>query len=273
MFTKVRLLVVLIISLFPATWALAFAPPFQVKVDSTWQGAKAQDVQAVLDSTVIAVAPYIGNRQLEPVVVRNDEQGPISLYERGKKGEYVVLLDVDGLYWSQLAYQFSHETCHLLSNYDLAPNNISHQQWFEESLCEAFSLFSLSKLADQWEVSPPYPHWKDYAPELDKYLADMQKEEHRSLATDLAAWYTENKAALEADPTAKERMLNERIAAHLLNIFAEQPETWAAINYINLGDESEDKSLAKYLNDWYNNTPVSLRAPIEKIQQQLGIKG
>lgn len=272
MFSKVRWLVILIISLLSATSAVAFAPPFQVEVDTAWQGAKAQDVQAVLDSTVSVVAPYIGKRQLDPIMVKNDEKGPISLYERGEAGKYIVLLDVNGLYWSQLAYQFSHETCHLLSNYDLAPNNISHQQWFEESLCEAFSLFSLSQLADQWEVNPPYPHWEDYAPELDKYVADMQKEKHRSLAPDLAAWYAENKATLEADPTAKDRILNEKIATHLLAIFAEQPETWAAINYINLGDDSEDKSLAKYLNDWYNNTPESLRAPIEKIQEQLGIK-
>lgn len=271
MFNKSRWLI--IFALFMPTWTSALTAPFQVTVDPAWSKADYKDVQAVLDSTILAIAPYIGNRHLDPVRVKNEKQGPISLYERDSKGDYVVVLNVDGRYWSQLAYQFTHETCHLLSNYDLAPNNVSKQQWFEESLCEAFSLFSLGKLADQWEVHPPYPHWSKYAPELRKYLADMLKEEHRSFAADLASWYEQNKATLEANPVAKERELNEKIASHLLKIFTEQPEMWAAINYINLGDDSKDKTMTKYLNDWYNNTPENLRAPIKEIQQQLGIQG
>lgn len=273
MFLKLRSLIVLGLLLPLPTWTLALAPPFQVMVDPAWQDAQVEDVQAVLDATVTSIAPYMGKRHLDPVRVKNDEKGPISLYERDTKGEYVVLLDVNGRYWSQLTYQFSHEMCHLLSNYDLAPNNVSKQQWFEESLCEAFSLFSLAKLADQWEANPPYPNWKDYAPELRKYLADMLQEKHRGLAPNLARWYKQNQAALEADPVAQERELNEKVAAHLLKIFAKQPETWAAINYINLGDDSKDKTMTKYLKDWYNNTPENLRAPIKEIQQQLGIKG
>ena len=154
-FRRLSVLAIVLIGLLFPTWTVALTPPFQVQVDTAWQAAEVKDVQAVLDSTVLAIAPYIGSRRLEPVLVKNDEKGPISLYERAASGEYVVLLDVNGRYWSQLAYQFSHETCHLLSNYDLAPNNVSKQQWFEESLCEAFSLFSLGKLADQWEVNPP----------------------------------------------------------------------------------------------------------------------
>lgn len=271
MFSKLKFLIVF--TLFIPTWTSALAPPFQVRVDPAWKAADPKDVQAVLDSTILSIAPYIGNRHLEPVVVRNEEKGPVSLYERDKQGDYVVLLDVKGRYWSQLAYQFSHETCHLLSNYDLAPNNVSKQQWFEESLCEAFSLFSVGKLADQWEQHPPYPNWKEYAPELRKYLADMLKEEQRSLAPNLASWYQAHKATFEADPYAQGRKLNEKMASHLLKIFAEHPEAWAAINYINLGDDSKDKSLAKYLKDWHDNTPANLRAPIKAIQQQLGIKG
>ncbi|HPY39149.1 MAG TPA: hypothetical protein PLM98_01420 [Thiolinea sp.] len=273
MFKKLKRLVVLFIGCLLPTWAVAFVPPFQIQVDSAWQGAKTTDIQAVLDSTAATIAPYIGNRRLDPILVKNEDKGPISLYERDAKGEYIVVLDVKGNYWSQLAYQFSHETCHLLSNYDLAPSNYSHQQWFEESLCEAFSLFSLSKLADQWEVNPPYASWQDYAPELRHYLADMQKEEQRSLAPNLATWYEQNKTTLEADPYAKDRTLNKKMSSHLLKIFAAQPETWAAINYLNLGDDSKDKSMAKYLKDWYENTPENLRAPVKEIQQQLGVKG
>ncbi|TXH68146.1 MAG: hypothetical protein E6Q83_15055 [Thiothrix sp.] len=271
MLTKFKFLLLLL--LFIPAWTVALAPPFQVSVDPTWQAADPKDVQAVLDSTILSIAPYIGNRRLDPIVVKNEEKGPISLYERDKQGKYIILLDVNGRYWSQLAYQFSHETCHLLSNYDLAPNNLSKQQWFEESLCEAFSLFSLGKLADQWDKNPPYPNWKDYAPELRKYLADMLKEDQRSFAPNLASWYQQHKTTLEADPYADNRRLNEKFASHLLKIFSAYPEAWAAINYMNLGDDSQDKSLTKYLKDWHDNAPANLRAPIQAIQQQLGLQG
>ena len=270
MFKKIKLF--LWVGLLLPTWSSAFAPPFQVKVDPAWQAAEVTDVKAVLDATVSSIAPYIGARRLEPILVKNDEKGPISLYERDAKGDYVVLLDVKGRYWSQLAYQFSHETCHLLSNYDLSPNNLSHQQWFEESLCEAFSLFTLSKLADQWEVNPPFESWRGYAPELRKYVAAMMKEDHRSFAPNLKQWYEQHKANLETDPYAKERALNEKMASHILKIFSQQPEAWAAINYLNLGDDSKDKSMARYLRDWYASTPEHLRTPIKEIGQQLGIK-
>lgn len=262
-----------ILALFLPTWTAALTAPFTVVVDPAWEHAQPKDVQAVLDSNILSIAPYIGNRHLDTVIIKNAEQGPISLYERDPSGDYVVLLDVNGNYWSQLTYQFSHEICHLLSNYDLAPNNVSKQQWFEESLCESFSLFTLSKMADQWEEHPPYPNWKDYAPDFRKYLDDMLKEPHRSLAPNLAAWYQENKATLEADPVAQERVLNEKIASHLLKIFSEHPESWAAINYINLGDDSKDKSLQRYLQDWYDNTPEPYRATVKEIQQQFGMTG
>lgn len=259
----------LILSLLTPTWTTAFAPPIQLKIESDWHGAEPQDVQAVLDSTTVAISPYIGGRTLDKVVVRNEEKGPISLYERSPNDEYIVLLDVKGRYWSQMAYQFSHEVCHLLTNYDLAPNNVSHQQWFEESLCEAFSLFTLKELSAQWASNPPYAHWKEYAPEIQKYVDGMMKQKHRSFAPKLSSWYAEQKSILEENPYAKDRELNEKMASHLLQVFAKRPEYWAAINYLNLGDETDDKSFAKYIDDWYSHTPEPLRPPVAEIRELL----
>lgn len=264
---------IVLIGLFLPAAVTGFAPNLQIKAasESSWYNADLKDVQAVLDSTALAISPYIGTRSLEPIIVRNEEKGPIALYERGPNNEYIVLLDVKGRYWSQLSYQFAHETCHLLTNFDLAPNNVTHQQWFEESLCEAFSLFALEKMAAQWETQPPYPNWKDYAPEMTLYLRNILQQEHRSFTTQLGSWYRQHRATLEQNPYADDRQLNEKMASHLLAIFKRQPESWAAINYINLGEDSDDKSLEKYLNDWYQNTPENLRQPIVDIQQMLGI--
>ena len=265
----IRRLLANLLILFPLT-LFGFATPINITVESDWGSADTRDVEAVLNSAAEVMAAYTGGRTLDDIVVRNDSRGPISLYERGDYGEYVVLLDVKGRYWSQLAYQFSHETCHLLSNYDLAPNNITNQQWFEESLCEAFSLFTLERMAVRWQDNPPYPNWKDYAPELQKYVDNMEQQKHRSFAPQLSDWYQQQKAALEENPYAQGRKLNEKIAAHLLSLFNEQPQYWAAINYLNLGEDTDDKSLAKYLNDWYENTPETYRNIVVQIQQLLG---
>ncbi len=256
--------------LFPA-WAAAFSPAVQIKVESDWYGADLKDVQAVLNSTSAVLTPYLAGRTLSNIIVRNEEKGPISLYERGPNDEYVVVLDVKGRYWAQLAYQFSHEMCHLLSNYDLAPNNITHQQWFEESLCEAFSLFALEQLADQWEVNPPYANWKDYAPEIRKYAQSMRLQKHRGIEPAFSQWYQQQQKTLEENPYANDRELNEKMAAYLLQVFENEPQQWAAMNFINLGDDTTDKSLHKYLHDWLEHAPENLREPVIKIIKLLGV--
>lgn len=258
----------LILLLFPA-WGMALSLPFDVRIESEWGSANVNDVKAVIDSASLAMSPYIGGRTLETIIVRNDPKGPISLYQRGEGDEYIVLLDVKGRYWSQLAYQFSHEACHLLSNYDLAPDNVTRQQWFEEALCEAFSLFILKQMAKQWEEAPPYPNWKSYAPELQRYVDNIMREEHRSFAPKLSNWYRQNRVTLETDPYAQDRKLNEKLATHLLQLFEANPENWIAVNYLNLGEDNDDTTLEKYLDDWYKNTPINFQHIVAKIQQIL----
>nr|CAA6830368.1 MAG: Unknown protein [uncultured Thiotrichaceae bacterium] len=249
----------------------ALTPSFTVSVESKWGKANPKDVKAVLDSVGTVVAPYIGGRTLDNIIVRNAPKGPISLYQRGENGEYIVLLDVKGRYWSQLAYQYSHEICHLLSNYDLAPNNITQQQWFEESLCEAFSLFTLKQMAIHWEESPPYPNWKSYAPELRGYADRIQREQHRQITSPISAWYKQQQKVLEENPYAQDRKLNEKMATALLEIFEANPENWAAMNYLNLGEDTGVHNMQKYMSDWYRNAPDAHQKIVVKIQQLLDV--
>lgn len=253
----------------------AFVFPANVRVESRqWGDANPDDVQTVLQSVVETLSPYMANRRFGDITIRNDAKGPISLYEKGIHGEYVVLLHVNGSYWAQLVYQFSHEMCHLMSNYDLAPNNVSRQQWFEESLCEAFSLFALDRMANRWSDDPPYPQWREYAPEFADYAQSNLQQAHRRLpkGMKLPAWYEKYRKMLSDNPYAQGRDLNELVANQLLPIFNQHPDFWQAINYLNLGDNREDKSLEKYLNDWEQNAPSELRLPIRKIREIL-LKG
>lgn len=245
----------------------ALSPTLNFTVKSDWEDANIKDVRAVLESASSVISAYTGSRTLDNIIVRNDERGPISLYKRGPDNEYIVFLDVKGRYWAQMAYQFSHEACHLLSNYDLSPNNVTRQQWFEESICEAFSLFTLKRMAEQWEENPPYPNWQAYSVELQEYADNMLRQKHRSFAPNFTEWYESQRETLEANPYAQERRLNEKVASHLLKIFNDEPNQWAVLNYLNLGEDTDDKSFKKYLDDWYKYTPKQFQKTVANIQQ------
>ncbi len=258
--------ILIFLALLTPAWTAAAEPLSTLQVESEWGNANRTDVKAVLDSASQVIAEHVGDRFLGDVIIRNDAKGPIALYERGPKGEYIVLLDVKGRYWAQLVYQFSHEICHLLTNYDLAPNNVTRQQWFEESLCEAFSLFVLKAMARRWEVDAPYPNWASYAVELERYAQGMLRQVHRGYAKNLSQWYQQHKRVLESNPYAQERRLNEKFATHLLKLMQRHPKQWAALNYLNLGEHTEDRSLNRYLNDWYLNTPTKYKPFVADIQ-------
>jgi hypothetical protein len=269
-----RLLHILILMLWVLipTRLYAFVVPVQVQVEREgWGDANLKDVQAVLDSVIVSIAPYIENHKPSTVIVRNSPDGPKSLYDKGENGEYIVLVNVKGSYWSQLVYQFSHEMCHVMSNYDLAPNNVSRQQWFEESLCEAFSLFALERTAQSWKENPPYPNWKDYAPHFIEYQRNQIAQAYRKLPEGMKfpKWYQQYRKILSDDPYAQGRDLDELVSNHLLPVFAANPDGWRAINYLNLGEKGKAKSLNKYLSEWEDNAPSDLRAPVEKIRQMI----
>lgn len=248
----------------------AFVAPASVTLESTdWGDASQENVQAVLNSVLEVITPYMTNRQFGTILIRNSEDGPVSLYTKGPHGEYIIDLNVKGRHWAQLAYQFSHEMCHLLSNYDLAPHNSTHQQWFEESLCEAFSLATLDHMAIQWTKHPPYSNWTDFAPKFTEYKQEQLDKPYRYLTPkqNLRQWYNKNRLTLENDPYADNRHLNELIAVQLLPVFESIPMNWTVINYLNLGDDSKEKSLAKYFHDWQENAPPDLRATVKKARQ------
>lgn len=248
-----------------------FKPTRIVLDNKNWGGASTQDVQAVLDSTVEAITPYMSFHSLGNILIRHGQGVPVSQYEKGPHGEYIIELSASGNHWAQYVYQFSHEMCHLISNYDLAPNNASRQQWMDESLCDAFSLFTLQQMEAQWKTKPPYPNWKEYAPNFAQYAEDELNQPHRKLPTGVkvSEWVAKHQQELSADPYAEGRHLNEVVGKQLLQVFSAKPENWAALNFLNLGDDSQDKSLDKFLNDWEDNTPSDMKGTVDTIQDLL----
>ena len=86
-----------------------------------------------------------------------------------------IRLSVKGTeYWSNVIYQLSHELCH----YALRQSNCKSDKedclkWFEETMCEALSLYVLDLFIDTWDDCLLSRINKTYCDSIKKYLEDI----------------------------------------------------------------------------------------------------
>jgi hypothetical protein len=224
------------------------------------------DVEKVLYSSAGELWRYFPERQL-PVIEVRAKGGPIVLYERGPKGEIRVRLDTGENLWAQMAYQFAHEFTHILCCYD---EKHRETKWFEESLCELASLFALHRMAETWKTRPPYSNWKSYAPSLAKYADERIAKAKLPEGKTLAQWYAENAEALRKDATDRPR--NCIVAGVLLPLFENQPEAWAAVEYLNTEPFPGPYTFAEYLKAWQGHSPEKLRPFVARIGKEFGVE-
>jgi len=232
---------------------------------ASW-GGQIRDVEKVLHSAAETLWPYFPERTLKPILVE-PKGGPITLFRRGSKGEYLVRLNTGDRLWAQHAYQFAHEFGHILANYDEyeRPN-----KWFEESICEMASLFALRRMSETWKVRPPYPNWKDYGPALAKYADERIQTAQLPASKTLAQWYRENEPLLRQEPCLRDK--NTIVAVALLPLFEKQPESWQAITWLNDGTAHGARTFAGYLGDWHARVPEKLRPLVRQIARKFAIE-
>jgi hypothetical protein len=254
------------------------APPAAVPVSirvlpGDWGGADREDVENLLKSVARELWLYFPGRTLNSILVAPTERHPIAGYSKGPEGEYFVYLSAKGRHWSQYAYQFAHEFAHILSNYEHhSRSEVRRNQWFDESLCETASLFTLRRLGASWLKGDmvPYPHWKTYGAAMQTYVRDLLAQPHRALPSKsaFADWYQGNADQLDRNPYMRER--DELVAGMLLPLFEEHPEAWSTLAYLNLGETDAAGPFQSYLANWHRNTPEAQRPLVAKIIELFG---
>ena len=65
------------------------------------------------------------------------------------KSPIEIWIKADDNKGSQIIYQLSHEMCHYAMRHDKTDKNYV-LKWFEETICEAFSLYSLNYFSEHW---------------------------------------------------------------------------------------------------------------------------
>ena len=238
-----------------------------------WGEVRAQDIEAVLYSVATILLEQFPGRRLNPIVVSHSPERPMTLFKKGPGNAYQVQLSARGEHWARYAYEFAHELAHILMNYDHHANaqTATFNQWFEESLCEAASLYALKRLAFVWEFRPPQPRWAAYAPEFERYVERFLSETHRQLTPDvsLAEWFEKHEDTLRG--RAYLRSHNEVVANVLLPLFEENAAFWEAIGYLNL--EPKRRSFRQYLQTWHDNAPDDYKDTIRYIIALFGLQG
>lgn len=223
--------------------------------DGGWGRAQKESIETVLYAVADEMLSRLPKNLATPIVVSHTDKNPVALYERGPAGEYRVQLHASGEKWHLYAYEFAHELCHILSNYEknVGLDSTRYNQWFEETLCETASLFALKNLASTWETSPPSPKWGEEAKKMRRFFDHLLSEGHRQLPahTPLVTWLHDNEERLRNDPYLRKE--NEVVANLLLPLFQETPQNWDALGYLNLEASDARNSLSDYLRHWYLN--------------------
>jgi hypothetical protein len=243
-----------------------------VTVDAgEWGTAPTADIQKVLQSAANEFWANFPDWPAPRVVVEHSKDVPITLYQKRPDGAIVVRLAVTDTYWAQFAFQFAHELCHIACNYERTQTGEKHNQWFEESLCEVASLFVLKRMAAAWEVSPPYPNWKSFAPHLAKYCEERRSQKEHTLpeGETFITWFAKNHQALRANPVMRDK--NVIIASQLLPLFEAHPDAWQAVSYLNLQKNAKAKEFDAYLLDWQNDCPEKYKGFVRQIAEQFGV--
>lgn len=219
--------------------------------EADWGGAVGENIRVLLADVQDRFLEHLAKPPTGRVVVRSRPEAgsPRVLYRRTRDEDYIVELTAQGNHWAQYAYQFSHEFCHILTDYDRLHE--SANKWFHETLCETASLFAVSRSAETWRTRPPYPNWASYSSSLAKYADDVIKKPARRLPAgmDVRTWITEHEPSLRADPA--QRDLNGVIANQLLPLFQREPTGWEAVRHL----PNSDSNFWEYLAEWEKSAP------------------
>jgi hypothetical protein len=240
-----------------------------ISVEGDWGGSVPEDVRAVASSVAGTFDAFDADEDLA-ILLRptpTEDDAPVTLFEPGPSGEYVILANARGNRWARLAFQFAHEFCHVLA--DVRTYRADDFLWFEEVLCETASLFALHATSCRWAVDPPYENWRDYAESLDAYATQHLENHVRQLPAgkSFPVWFEEVLPSLATQP--KQRDLNTTIAAELLPVFERRPDAWRAVRTLHQFTRPAAASIAEFLTSWQGACGEALAPRIDEIAAKL----
>ena len=217
--------------------------PLLVIENGNWGATSLRTIRGVLTSVAQVLLAGFGSVPDAAIHVAPWRRYPQVFHDRRP---YQVRLSARDTFWCQYVYQFAHELCHVMINFDR--HRAHRHRWFNEALCELASLFVLHRLADAWIEDPPdgVAQAQAYAPNFAVYAARMA--ERHSRPGDLPRWLASHLPDLEADAYGREH--NRVVAVSLLQPFLDDPSLWRDCGRLNCWDPYANTTFQDYLDSW-----------------------
>jgi hypothetical protein len=140
--------------------------------------------------------------------------------------------------------------------------------WFGYAIAEVVAPIALRRMAEVWEVRPPYPDWSGYAPAIRQHADEQMLTAKLPRGTTLAQWYCRNEPLLQADPSDQQRI--QIVASALLPLFDAHPECFEAIGMID--DDFSRGTFAEYLAGWHARVSERCRPFVRRIARGFGVE-
>ena len=232
-------------------------------LECDWGEARRDDIRILLEDTASHIVRELREPFDERIYVMNlPGQPPRAYFAKPGDDAIHVNLTAKNQRWSQFAYQFGHEFCHVLSEHNRLRDNPNN--WFHESICELSSLFVLRRMAERWPTNPPYRNWANYSASLAEY-AESAAAEHRAAGPigSFGTWLTKNESQMRENPYLRER--NGVVALRLLKLFEEIPGGWNAVRYLPVSTGS----IGEYIKAWSAEVQDGDRQFVERVGQAM----
>ncbi|MDE0306941.1 MAG: hypothetical protein OXI87_18980 [Albidovulum sp.] len=208
---------------------------------------RAQGIKATLESTFDAFIAEFGTEPDAAVNVAwwSHPQPPKALFDHRP---YEIRINAVANNWPQYAYQFAHELCHVMTNFDRIKRH--RHKWFEESLCELASLRVLCRLANVWAATPPLAinESRHLAQDHANYARQVKYSYSLPPGVDLPGWLATNIERMEESSTKRE--LNGPLAVALAKSFRQDSALWRDCTALNYWDANNDGTFREYLDSW-----------------------
>ncbi|MCY4142759.1 MAG: hypothetical protein OXG08_03590 [Gammaproteobacteria bacterium] len=227
----------------------------EFEIDESWDLEDTSTLQKILRE---AAEPIYRHLRHSPKIMLNvghdRERGPVALYRtRGQTTDTVLLSNTPLEYRPQILYQFAHEFCHVISDYNRLRSTESKNEWFHEALCELASIFVMHGTGER--------HLKKY---IDDYLEESIRELEET--EDFGLWLSDREHELREQPSGKlDRRSNAVVAYRLHPLFIRHPEIWNTLKSL----PRSDSELREYLVEWKQAVEHQDRGLIDRIAEAL----
>lgn len=166
--------------------------------------------------------------------------------------------------WRRYVNVFAHELCHVL---DANSSTQPKFRWFEETLCQTASLYTMKRLAERWSKSI-HPGQHSYSAYLFEYFRFLYDQPHRRLepGKTLALWFQKQGGTLENQ--WEDYSKNDLMARRLMPLFDGFPGAWQTVTFLRKINSAED--FQAYLREWRRLVPSLQKPFVESLAMAFG---